>query len=66
MGNNFVAFFVYPPAFIPPLPNDKTSDGWYCNRDLRREVEPSKSIAQIPEAINDSKYPVLKALKNAT
>merc|ERR1712173_566639 len=48
----------YPPAFIPPLPNDKTSDGWYCKRDNRRDVEPNKSITQIPDAINDTKYPV--------
>lgn len=48
----------YPPAFLPPNPNDVTSDGWYCQRDLRREVEPNKSITQIPEALNDSSYPV--------
>ena len=48
----------YPPAFIPPLPNDKTSDSWYCKRDNRRDVEPNKSITQIPDAINDTKYPV--------
>merc|ERR1712187_703624 len=48
----------YPPAFIPPLPNDKTSDGRYCKRDNRRDVEPNKSITQIPDAINDTKYPV--------
>merc|ERR1739848_356727 len=48
----------YPPAFIPPLPNDKLSDSWYCNRDDRRAVEPNKKLAEIPDAINDSKYPV--------
>lgn len=47
----------YPPAFIMPKPNDKLSDGWYADRDYRREVTPPEKIQKI-EAVNDSKYPV--------
>ena len=48
----------YPPAFIPPKPNDKMSDGWYADRDYRREVEPPQKLEKIEFTNNDSKYPV--------
>merc|ERR1711981_321020 len=48
----------YPPAFIPPLPNDRYEDNWYCQRDNRRDVLPPVKLDDIPGCINDTKYPV--------
>merc|ERR1712038_828780 len=48
----------YPPAMLAPAPHDKEESIQYHVRDSRRAVEPPKDVNDVPECINDSKYPV--------
>ena len=43
---------------LAPAPNSKEETIAYHVRDLRRSVEPPKDVNDLPEAINDSKWPV--------